>query len=376
MICPAMNGQSAANIFDVIIIGGGLSGLVVANGLIGHRRVKTWKLIEASDRLGGRLLNASPTLPIDMGGAWIWPNHQPHIRDLVSKLNVTIFPQPDDSTSTRIDGGAVQIIEELTNQIKISNSADGTETLNGILLNTPITSCTLLNDHDNIDGNKTSLVELATSTGESFLSRKVVFAVPPKIIADSIVFDPPLRKAKAEAMAQSTTWMAGVTKVALVYRSKFWTSDASNSGLPTSTGPAFQVYDSSTNDESIAALTFFVHVPVNDSSAQSNDAVLTAQVAEQIGQYWKYCGKAALHSQALSYTSSHVYRWPMNRFISGDETRPKQIHPHPMPIRALSTPEWDHRLLFAGTETDITSPGVMEGAVGAAKRVLQTLFQE
>lgn len=379
MSCSAINGPSAANIFDVIVIGGGLSGLVVANGLIGHGRVKNWKLIEASDRLGGRLANASPTISIDMGGAWIWPNHQPHIRDLVSKLGLSTFPQPDDPTSTRIEGGAVRVIEELTNQIKVSgedsNAVSGSDIANRIALNTPISSCSLLSYQNNGDDGQ-PLVQLSTSNGESFLSRKVVFAVPPKIISESITFDPPLGKAKVEAMAQSTTWMAGVTKIALVYRNKFWTSDVSNSGLPSSMGPAFQFYDGSTKDGSIIALTCFALVPHNDPAAQSNDAVLATQVAEHIGKYWKYYGHPEFNSQALSYSSSHVYRWPLHRYISGNETRPTQIHPHPMPTRALSTPEWDHRLLFAGTETDLTSPGVMEGAVGAAKRVLKSLLLE
>lgn len=376
MSCPAVSGKSTANIFDVIVIGGGLSGLVVANGLIGHGRLKNWKLIEASDRLGGRLINAKPNLPIDMGGAWIWPDHQPYMRDLVSKLNLVMFTQPDDPSSTRIEGGAVRIVEQLTNRIRISDeeSSSTAEPENSIMLNTPITSCTLLKDHNHSHDDK-ALVQLATSSGELFLSRKVVFAVPPKITSNSITFNPPLTEAKSMAMAKSNTWMAGVTKVALLYPKKFWSPDSSNSGLPVSTGPAFQVYDSSTKDGSVVALTFFVHVPDNDEAAQSDDAVLATQVAEQIGKLWKYYGKAEYFNKALSYNSFHVYRWPMNRFISGIETRPKQIHPHPMPNRALSTPEWDNRLYFAGTETDLTSPGVMEGAVSAAKRVLKSLLE-
>jgi monoamine oxidase len=295
------------------------------------------------------------------------------------KTTITLFPQPDDPASTRIEGGAVRIIEELTNQIishskEEANATLGTESTNRILLNTPIASCKLLNMKEN---DETTLVQLTTITGQSFLSRKVVFAVPPKIISESITFDPPLTKAKTLAMAQSKTWMAGVTKVALVYQKKFWTSNYhSNLGLPSSLGPAFQVYDSSTKDGSIVALTFFVHVPQNDDilSSTSNDTLLAQRVAEQMSNYWKMRGLVAYQNQALSYTNSYVHRWPMDIYISGTETRPPQIHPHPMPILALSTPEWDHRLWFAGTETDRTSPGVMEGAVGAAKRVLKSLF--
>ena len=35
--------------------------------------------------------------------------------------------------------------------------------------------------------------------------------------------------------------------------------------------------------------------------------------------------------------------------------------------------EWSGRLLFAGTETDESSPGVMEGAIGSALRSVEQL---
>jgi monoamine oxidase len=65
-----------------------------------------------------------------------------------------------------------------------------------------------------------------------------------------------------------------------------------------------------------------------------------------------------------------VQRWPLEPFVSGQDTRPSQVHPHPHPVPALGTTAWEGKLLFAGTESDQESPGVMEGAVGAAKRAL------
>jgi len=59
-----------------------------------------------------------------------------------------------------------------------------------------------------------------------------------------------------------------------------------------------------------------------------------------------------------------VQRWPRESFIA-DDTAPTTIHPHPYPVRALGTPAWHGQLLFASTEADQGSPGVMEGAIGA-----------
>ena len=69
-----------------------------------------------------------------------------------------------------------------------------------------------------------------------------------------------------------------------------------------------------------------------------------------------------------------VQRWPRERHIS-DERQPRTIHPHPCPVPALGRAEWGGRLLFAGTESDQSSPGVIEGAIGAAEAALVQLAQ-
>jgi monoamine oxidase len=139
-------------------------------------------------------------------------------------------------------------------------------------------------------------------------------------------------------------------------------------GLPGNMqGPAFQVYDASTKDGSVNALTFFALVPPG-SPAKDHDKALVDQVTTQISTVWKSYRGIDLSEQVKKYADVHVQHWPMEKYISEDAA-PKQIHPHPYPVRALSTNEWDGRLLFAGSETDQKSPGVMEGAVGAALRV-------
>jgi monoamine oxidase len=143
-------------------------------------------------------------------------------------------------------------------------------------------------------------------------------------------------------------------------------------GLPSGTdGPAFQVYDASTKDGAVSALTFFALVPP-ESPAVKDDQLLGQQVASQMATIWKYYRRFDLSEQARSFSSVHVQRWPLEKYISED-TKPTTIHPHPHSVRALSTSEWEGRLLFAGSETDQRSPGVMEGAVGAALRVLKDL---
>ena len=360
---------SKPNFIDVLIIGGGLSGLMVAHEIqhsLASSPPLSWKLLEAREVLGGRLTNDSDGQDIDLGGAWIWPTQQPFLKKLTKTLGVKTFVQPDDPASTRIEGGAVQFIHKISEKLPKGN----------IVLNSPVVSCSLIDggssgdDHDakQCDVSGGPLIKVKTAT-ESLLARRVVLATPPKLASKYIEFSPPLSEEKKRAMSESQTWMAGVTKVALVYPKKFWTAEVSNMGLPAGIGPAFQVYDASTS--SISALTFFTLVP-SESEASDSDPVLAKECATQIQQVWNYFGEKEMSKKAKNYTGYHIQRWPIEKYISED-SKPRRINPHPQPVRALSTTEWNGALLFAGSETDRMSPGVMEGAVSAAIRVVQYL---
>ena len=368
MISPT---TALSKVFDVVIIGGGLSGVMVAHELQKNLPSPnfSWNLLEARPVLGGRLANDDKGHRIDLGAAWLWPDFQPNMKRLIKSLEIPTFLQPDDPSSTRIDGGAVALVHTLSKALPSNN----------IRLNTPVTNCTLVEMADPTgeacsapDGKTEKVIRLDTADGP-LLAKQVVVAVPPKLASKHIRFEPALSPAKTQAMKSSHTWMAGVTKVSLVFDEKFWTEDISNMGLPRHLpGPAFQVYDASTKDGSINAITFFALVPPG-SLAKTDNKVLGDQVASQIANVWNlFLGRGDLGVQVQKYKDVHVQHWPTQEYISEDPN-PVQIHPHPHPVGALSTTEWNGRLHFAGSESDRQYPGVMEGAVGAALRVAQEL---
>ncbi len=76
----------------VAILGGGLAGLYAATLL--HRAGIPFTLLEARNRLGGRILTAeTETDGFDLGPSKFWPQAQPHLTELIHQLGLETFPQ-------------------------------------------------------------------------------------------------------------------------------------------------------------------------------------------------------------------------------------------------------------------------------------------
>ncbi|XP_053542970.1 amine oxidase [flavin-containing] A isoform X5 [Ictalurus punctatus] len=106
---------------DVVVVGGGLSGLCAARRLKERNEKLRVLVLEAKGRVGGRTLTLS--LPAsngldswDMGGQWVGSS-QTHVMDLIQELGLEVYPQFTEGKKVHHMGGANAKIRTYTSSI-------------------------------------------------------------------------------------------------------------------------------------------------------------------------------------------------------------------------------------------------------------------
>ena len=215
---------------DIALIGGGLCGLALAHSL--QARGADWRLFEARDRLGGRVLteHAADGTPVDLGATWFWPGTQPAITRLVADLGLTSFAQHDDGRVLHLpDPNRAPQSVALTEQLQpaadtawpatpgaVHGGARRVAGGMGTVIDTlarplpkervrPGHQLEALVDHGDF-------IELRLRHGEASYSvnaRRVVLALPPRVAHAQIRFSPELPPELVDALQATPTWMAG-----------------------------------------------------------------------------------------------------------------------------------------------------------------------
>ncbi|WP_353953132.1 FAD-dependent oxidoreductase [Knoellia sp. S7-12] len=101
-----MPGAPSSYEADVIIVGAGLSGLVAAREVM--RAGREPLVLEASDRVGGRILTEEP-LPgvfLELGAQWIGDTHH-QMAALANELGIGLYPQFEEGETSYEFGGRV-----------------------------------------------------------------------------------------------------------------------------------------------------------------------------------------------------------------------------------------------------------------------------
>lgn len=356
---------------DTVIVGGGLCGLALARSLRQHGR--SFALYEARDRLGGRILSrpcSTAGMMVDLGPTWFWPDTQPRITQLIDELGLESFPQHDDGTTLqlsdhdqppqtvaipdlhggaqRLAGGMAALVEALSRSIPPE----------AIHLEQQLVAV-----HDR--GQQVELLFRHGDVTTIVHARKVVLAIPPRLLDEHVSFSPPLADALRQAMRDTPTWMADQAKVVIGYATPFWRAAGASGNAfvnheQVTLGEIFDACDASGEH---AALGGFFALPPG-FRATIHPAVMPMLLSSQMVQVF---GKTAEQGE------QHLQDWSAERYTCSTLDRtPLDGHPE-YGSPALRRGMWNNKLFLGASESAGYGGGYMDGALEAAARILRGL---
>ncbi len=343
---------------NIVIIGAGAAGLYAAALLEQHGAAASI-VIEARDRMGGRLLSAEvDDGRVDLGATWFWAN-EPRITQLIGEGDLVGFPQftsgdmmyqPDQNGARRLDGnqlntpsgrvvGGMQSVPEL-----LADQLSSTK----VALSTIVTA---------IDADEAGLT-VRTGQGD-WTADHVILAVPPALAMESINFADSLDDNVAGLARATPVWMGSTVKAVATFERPFWRDEGLAGSAFSYAGPMREIHDMSGPDGTPAAIFGFCSPSVGEPAP--TEAEIVAQLVELFGP------------EAASPTNVLVQDWRAETFTSPsnvEQLTNYQTYGHPR----FQEPSLDGRLHWASTETSPVAPGHIEGALTAAARAVSTIL--
>lgn len=354
---------------SVAIVGGGLAGLHAA-GLLEQAGIGNVVLLESRQRIGGRLLSlpAEPSTTVrgrfDLGATWVWPGMQAELGRLLAELGLDTFEQPEagdllverrgagapartrgwrsEPASMRIKGGMGALVDAAARRLA------STRLLTGHRMTRLACRATGI-DIEAVDNQGRSLALQAS---------QVLLALPPRLAATMMAFDPGLPEPLSRDWAGTATWMAPQAKYLAVYDKAFW-RDAGLSGAARSElGPMVEIHDASALGGDVA-LFGFIGVPA-EARARVSDETLRGHCRAQLVRLFG--------ARAAAPKAEWLKDWAADPHTA---TAADQRAAHEHAAAPAATPQagaWCHRLFGVASEWSPRFPGYVAGAIDAAER--------
>ncbi len=192
-------------------------------------------------------------------------------------------------------------------------------------------------------------------------ARRVVLAIPPRLIGEHVGFEPALDEALREAMRNAATWMASQAKAIVAYEQPVWRQNG-NAGTAFVTHEQAvigEIFDACDSSGAKAALGGFVALTpaLRTAFAEGMPVLIANQMMQVFGA-------------ALEHGELHYRDWAAERFTCSalDIESPATEHTgiaNPL----LRQAQWGEKLFLGSAETATQNAGYIEGALYAAQRI-------
>jgi monoamine oxidase len=192
-------------------------------------------------------------------------------------------------------------------------------------------------------------------------ARRVILAVPPRLLEEHVRFQPDLDEATREAMRGAETWMAAQAKVVIGYERPLWreSGESGNAFVTHEQAVVGEIFDACDITSTKAALGGFLALSpeLREAFRDGLPLLMASQMVQVFGS-------------ALEGGEQHYQDWANEPFTCSTRDRSALGEEHrtianPMLRRAL----WDGKLYLGSSETAAQGAGYLEGALGAAQRI-------
>jgi monoamine oxidase len=348
----------------IAIVGGGLSGLYAAF-LLEQRGLRDYVLIEARERLGGRIasLSLGDLDRFDLGPTWYWPALQPQLDQLIHDLGLQFFKQHESGdmvverstcarpmrmrgyasspAALRLVGGMEALTDALRRRLDPARLVIGRQVKR--------LRCT--EAHVELEA------EDAHGDVASWRAERVLLAAPPRLCTATMDFTPALPAALSGPWRDMGTWMAPHAKYVAVYDTPFWREQGLSGEARSMAGPLGEVHDASMPGGS-AALFGFLGVPAQVRTGVPDD-VLRSHCRTQLARLF---GPQAATPKADAFKD-----WAQDACTATAADLEGVAHHAEAPQAAVPGGPWAGRLTGIASEWSPSFPGYLAGAVEAAQ---------
>jgi len=353
----------------VVVIGGGLAGLYA--GYLLQQLDIEFKIVEASARLGGRILcqphssEADNRLGVDMGPAWFWP-HQTEMLALMESLKIDYFAQysqgaalfeadaqspierfqPAYMESFRVTGGLYQLIDCLAAKLP-SDVVERNYRVNRI---------------ESVDG--VWQVSCDDYSKAIYLADKLIVAAPPRVIIDTLNLPDEGLQTLLVKLSGLPTWMAAQAKFIATYKQAFWREQGLSGQAFSRQGPMVEIHDSSAAENDGFALFGFIGVP-----ASYRQQILQEDLKQAcLAQLAKIFGDNALNIEQCYLTD-----WAKNDLVASPADLSEQPNHPQIDLSPYNQALINCGLYFAAAEVARRDAGYLQGALVAATDAVEAI---